>query len=94
MYWIHCRDCISAHTIIFTSFSISNMILVFLFLPLKQIPSRLEQLQTLYFIYRKSFIKNCIRMFFVIDFHQINLNVEREFVKMLIRRVIDIDRFC
>jgi hypothetical protein len=55
-------DFISAHTIICTSISISNIILNFLFLPLKQIPSRLEQLQTLYLIYRKSFIKNCIRM--------------------------------
>jgi hypothetical protein len=43
MYWIHCMDFISAHTIICTSISISNIILNFLFLPLKQIPSRLEQ---------------------------------------------------
>ena len=65
MYLVHGTDFINTHKIIWYLLVLAflNIILIFLFLPsLKQIPLRLEQLQTLYFIYRKSFIENCTLM--------------------------------
>jgi len=63
MYLVHGMDFIKTHKhiCIFTNFSIFKYHFN-LSIPLKQIPSRLEQLQTLYFIYRKTFIENCTLM--------------------------------